>query len=235
MRHRTKILLATTACVVALGAAAAFAAPAIYRGLFATPAAEAPTLTLDESALDPTAGEILDPAELTGTWRVTEGSEAGYRVDEVLNGADVTVTGRTAEVSGALTADGLTITEASLVVDVASITTDSSSRDRYFRDSALRTADHPEASFELTEPAVADEAPTSGEALEQQLTGDLTIAGTTRPVTFTAQMRTDGDTAEVAGRIPIVFEDFGVAAPSLGFVKVEPEGFVEFQLVLVRE
>ena len=46
---------------------------------------------------------------------------AGYRVAEVLNGTDVTVTGRTDEVSGTLTAGGQTVTQASFTVDVASI------------------------------------------------------------------------------------------------------------------
>ncbi len=36
-------------------------------------------------------------------------------------------------------------------------------------------------------------------------------------------------------QIPITFADFGVEAPSLGFVKVEPQGFVEFELNLTKQ
>jgi hypothetical protein len=35
---------------------------------------------------------------------------------------------------------------------------------------------------------------------------------------------------QVSGSIPITFEDYGVEAPSLGFVEVEDQGFVEFLL-----
>ncbi|MBO1900678.1 YceI family protein [Leucobacter weissii] len=235
MRRRTKITIAVSAVIVVLGAIAAIAGPVIYRDFIAEPAAEAPTLTADESTLDPGTGADVDADGFSGSWVVAEGSEAGYRVDEVLNGTDVTVTGRTTEVSGDLEVDGLTLTEAVLSVDVASISTDSGSRDDYFRDQALRTDTHPTASFALTEAVTADEAPTAGSTFEYELTGDLTLAGETRAVTFTAQARTDGTTAEVVGQVPIVFADFGVAAPDLGFVSVEPDGYVEFDLVLTRE
>lgn len=234
MRRRAKIAVITAVCVLGAGTAAAIAAPVIYRDIIAAPAADVPMLTVDDSALDPQAGETLDIAALSGTWSIAEGSAAGYRVDEVLNGTDVTVTGRTSRVTGSLTVDGLALTAAAFEVDVASITTDSASRDDYFRDEALQAGRFPTATFVLTAPAEIDTAPVSGEAVEQQFTGDLTLAGVTRSVTFIAQARTDGATAEIAGQIPIVFADFGITAPSLGFVSVEPEGFVEFELVLTR-
>lgn len=234
MGKRAKVITIVAVCIVALGATAAIAGPMIYRDLIAAPADEIPTLTADEHALDPDAGTELDPAELAGAWVIAEGSEAGYRVDEVLNGTDVTVTGRTSQVSGSITVDGLSIAEASFEVDVASIATDSDSRDRYFRDNALNASSHPTATFVLTEPATLEAAPKSGEVVEHEFTGELTLAGVTRAVTFTAQARTDGSTAEITGQIPVAFADFGVVAPDLGFVKVEPTGYVEFSLVLER-
>lgn len=235
MQRSAKILLTAGIGVVVLGVIAALAGPLIYRDFIAEPAAPPPTLTAEDDALEPGSGEVIDPSTLSGTWAVTEGSEAGYRVDEVLNGTEVTVTGRTDQVEGSATVDGLTLTDAEFTVDVASIATDRSQRDAYFRDSALRTDEHPSASFTLSEPVTADEAPTSGEVSEQELTGELTIAGVTKPVTATAQFRTDGTTVNLAGSIEITFEDFGVQAPSLGFVTVEPTGFVEFDLTLQKQ
>lgn len=234
MRRRTKIAVITAVCVLAVGTVGAFAAPVIYRDFFAAPPAKTPTLTVDDSALDPRAGEELDPTALSGTWTIADGSEAGYRVDETLNGTDVTVTGRTSQLSGTLTVDGLSLTAATFELDVASIASDSAARDSYFKDQALRTAQYPTATFVLTEPVTLDAAPTSGEAVEHEFTGELTLAGVTRSVTFTAQARTDGDTAQVAGQIPVTFSDYGVTAPNLGFVSVEPTGFVEFELVFTR-
>jgi polyisoprenoid-binding protein YceI len=235
MRHRAKIAIIVSACVIVAGTGAAFAAPAIYRNFIAAPPEDVPSLTVDDSALDTGTGEALDPAALSGTWVPTDGSEAGYRVDEVLNGTDVTVTGRTKKVSGTVETDGLQLTAATLTVDVASIATDNGSRDAYFRDNALNVSDHPTATFELTGPVTAGDTPKSGTAVDQKLAGTLTIAGVTRDVTFSAQASTDGETARVVGRIPITFADFGVQAPDLGFVKVEPDGYVEFDLTLVRE
>ena len=233
MKKSQKILLGSSAAALALIAAAAIAGPLVYRGIVAPQADETPSLSAESSVLEGTAaGEPLDPAELTGVWLVGEGSEAGYRVDEVLNGTDVTVTGRTSGVTGSFTvsADGLTLETAEITVDVATIETDSSSRDRYFRDEALRASEFPTATFTLTEPVTLEAAPDSGSVSQARATGDLTIAGVTQSVTADVEVRSDGTTAEIAGTIPITFEDFGVTAPDLGFVRVEPQGSVEFAL-----
>src|SRR5829696_5402088 len=65
-----------------------------------------------------------------GTWTVSDGSTAGYRVDEVLNGADVTVAGTTGQVSGTVVEAGA-LGSAEVAVDAASIATDSGRRDAY--------------------------------------------------------------------------------------------------------
>lgn len=243
MKRRTKIAAITAVCLVAVGTTAAFAGPVIYRDFFAPPPADVPTLTIDDSdlggATDGGAGESsggdaatsADPADFSGDWVIADGSQAGYRVDEVLNGTDVTVTGRTSDVSGTVTVDGLTVTAATIEIDVASIATDSGSRDAYFRDQALRVSEHPTAVFELAESITADNAPEPGVPVEHEITGDLTIAGVTQSVDFSAQLRLDDGAVRIAGQVPIVFADYGVQAPSLGFVKVESEGFVEFDLV----
>ncbi|CAG7604887.1 YceI family protein [Leucobacter soli] len=239
MTRRAKIAFIVVASVLAIGATAAFAGPVIYRDFIAPPAADIPELTIDDSALDPESGggsaEEPDADGFSGTWAVEDGSEAGYRVDEVLNGTDVTVTGRTSQLSGTVTIDGLAVTAASIEVDVASIATDNGSRDDYFTTQAMRTGEHPTATFELTEPAAVDSAPAAGDVIELDLEGELTLAGVTQSVTFPVQLQADGDTAQVVGRIAITFADYGVEAPSLGFVKVEPEGYVEFDLSLARQ
>lgn len=245
MQRSQKVLIGGGVCILAIGIVAATAGPTIYRDFIAAPAAEAPTISTDDEMLQPKSESLgpetnadsdsavsLDPTLLAGEWTVVDGSEAGYRVNEVLNGTDVTVTGRTDEVTGSfvIASDGLTLDSAILSVDVASIATDSSQRDAYFRDQALRANKHPAATFTLTEPVELDAAPGSGEVIEAEATGTLTIAGVTKPATATVQVRSDGSTAEIAGSIPVTFDDFGVTAPNLGFVSVEPTGFVEFQL-----
>ena len=230
MQKRTIIIVSIIAGVVLLGGTAAIAGPIVYRDLIVGEAEAAPTVT---AAPSPTAGtSTIDPAELSGTWAASDGSYAGYRVDEVLNNTDVTVVGRTEEVTGTLTVEDLTLTAADLTVDVASITTDSSSRDAYFRDNALRVSEHPEATFTLTGPVTAVATPVVGEVQTLTATGDLTIAGVTRNVSVELEAVLNDGSGQVAGSIPITFADFGVEAPNLGFVSVEPDGFVEFSLVI---
>jgi hypothetical protein len=42
------------------------------------------------------------------------------------------------------------------------------------------------------------------------------------------------DGGQIVGSIPITFQDFGVQAPSLGFVTVEDHGSVEFSLDVAK-
>jgi polyisoprenoid-binding protein YceI len=227
MSRRTIVWLSVLGGVVVLGVVAAFVGPRIYAGMMEGSADAAPTVSAPTSE-----STIEDTSDLSGSWTVADGSYAGYRVDEVLNGADVTVTGRTDQVTGDLTTDGLTLTEASITVDVASIATDSSNRDDYFRNNALQTNAYPEAAFVLTEPLTTTGAPVSGESQIVQVTGELTIHGVTQTVTAEMEAVLSGDGGQIAGSIPITFADFDVEAPSLGFVSVVPEGFIEFLLVV---
>lgn len=231
MKKRTRIILITAGIAVIAIGGAAFAGPMIYRDYLVAPAESAPTL----APASPTeAGATIDPEDLQGEWAVGEGSFAGYRVDEVLNGTDVTVTGRTEKVTGSLTVSDSTLTAARIEVDVASIATDSGNRDSYFRNTAMRAAKFPTATFELTEPVVADGVPQPGIAQKVSAKGELTLAGVTRAVTVELDAVLHGASGQVAGSIPITFSDFGVDAPNLGFVKVEDNGAVEFSLQLVR-
>jgi polyisoprenoid-binding protein YceI len=183
----------------------------------------------DEPTLSASAAPA-DGADSSGTWTVSDGSFAGYRVDEVLQGEDVTVTGRTEDVTGQVTiADG-EVTDAEIEVKVATIATDSDRRDGYFRDNAIQAEQFPTATFELTEPAAIEDG-----ATEVELVGDLTVRGETRPVTVDAEVGGDGASAlQVVGSVPVTFVDFGIEAPNLGFVRVEDSGSVEFSLELVK-
>ncbi|WP_157414025.1 YceI family protein [Agromyces allii] len=233
MQKRTKIITASiVAGVLVLGATAAIAGPIVYRDFIVGPAADAPTVTVTPN---PSAGAgEAEASDLTGAWTVAGGSFAGYRVDEVLNGTDVTVVGRTEQVTGTLAVADTTLESAEITVDVASIATDSSNRDDYFRQNAVRVDENPTATFVLTDAVVSDGAPAVGEVQTIQATGDLTLAGVTRSVTVELEAVLNGETGQVAGSIPITFADFGVEAPNLGFVSVEPDGYVEFSLELAR-
>ncbi|MFF2268656.1 YceI family protein [Cellulosimicrobium cellulans] len=223
MRRRTKVLVGVGVGVVVLGGAVVAVGPGLYADWNNRAAAEEP-------ALDASSGDAgaLDPGSLAGDWTVADGSYAGYRVHEVLQGEDVTVTGRTDEVTGSFTVADGALTEATIEVDMASVATDEPPRDAYFRGDALEVGTYPTATFSLTSPV---ELPAGSADVE--LAGNLTIHGVTQAVTVEAQVGTTADGVQVVGSVPITFSDFGVEAPSLGFVTVDDAGSVEFGLDLV--
>lgn len=223
MRRGTKVAVGIGAAVVVVGGAAAIFGPGLYADWANSAAAEEPTLATS-------AAPLTDADAAEGTWIVSDGTFAGYRVDEVLNGENVTVTGRTEEVTGSVTVADAAITEATIEVDMTSVATDEAPRDAYFRDTAMQVGEFPTATFELTEPAPIEEGATTVE-----LTGDLTVHGVTQSATVEAEVAGDptrGDVIQVIGSVPVTFADFGVDAPSLGFVTVEDEGSIEFSLQL---
>ncbi|MFS4506572.1 YceI family protein [Clavibacter sp. Sh2141] len=221
MEKKTKIIIGVAGGVVVLaGAFAAFGGP-LYKQLAGTPDA-APSLAA-------TAGTGAALGDLSGDWTVGGSSYAGYRVDEVLNGTPVTVNGRTSDVTGTVTVAGSRVTAGSIDVDVTTIATDQPPRDAYFQGEAMDTKSFPRATFALTQPIAANGVE-AGVPQTYEVTGDLTLHGVTKPVTAEVQASFTQDAGQIVGSIPITFQDFGVEAPSLGFVTVEDHGSVEFSL-----
>ena len=222
--------IATALGVLVVLAALGFLATRIYASM--QTGDDVPAPAVGSSAPAATAAV----ADLDGDWTVADGSEAGYRVDEVLSGQDVTVVGRTEQVTGSGTVADGELTAATVEVDLASITTDESARDGQFQ-GILDTRTYPTATFELTAPvdvaAVAD-----GETVTVDAPGSMTIKDVTRDVTAGLEIRLvadgDGVVAELAATVPVTFADYDVQAPDLGFVTVEDTGFVEAELTLSR-
>ncbi|WP_100343654.1 YceI family protein [Compostimonas suwonensis] len=228
MKKSTKIALWVTGGVVVVVAAALVVGPYVYAGYVQSNEAAPPTLSATSGT------SSVDVDDLSGAWAIGSGSFAGYRVDEVLYDQHVTVTGRTDQVTGDLTVDGLTLTAATITVDVASISTPEPARDAYFRDSALEVSRFPTATFTLTAPVTA-ERPAPGEPQSFTAEGDLTMHGVTQHVSVDLQAALTADGGQVTGSIPVTFDDYGVQAPSLGFVTVENSGSVEFLLNLTQQ
>lgn len=173
------------------------------------------------------------PADIDGAWEIQPGSEAGYRLGEVLYDTEVTVVGRTESVAGVVVISDGVLVEARVVVDVGSITTDESARDAFFR-RALDTTTHPEAVFELTEPVDVSPIGLADQPLAVHGVGTLTLHGVTRPATATLEVQRTVDGVEVLATIDLILADFDLIAPDLGWVVVEPAGTVEALLQLAR-
>lgn len=189
---------------------------------------------VDATTTTASTGDGVVPAGIEGTWAVGAGSQAGYRVTEVLFGQDGEAVGRTTEVTGTMQVTGTTVTAADIEVDMASVASDESQRDSQFRGRIMDTATFPTATFTLTEPVQLGAVPADGEEVTGAVTGELTLRGVTRTVTVELTARRNGATIEVTGAIAVDFDDFEIPDASGGPAQVGREGQLELLLVFTR-
>jgi polyisoprenoid-binding protein YceI len=113
--------------------------------------------------------------------------------------------------------DGNVAPGSKMVVDLKALTSDQSMRDGYIRSRTLETEKFPEAVFVPTAiTGVPKMVPSAGQ-LGVALTGNLTIHGVTKPVTFKGIATLDPRSSTVAGRAltTFTFADFGLIKPTL--------------------
>lgn len=173
--------------------------------------------------------------ELAGDWTTAPSSEAGYRVVEDTAAGERTVTGRTSAVTGivTLTKDSLARTEVS--VDLATIASDQALRDKAFRDSIMKTADHPSAIFTQAKPVALASIPASGTPLSVEVSGTLELRGVSRPVVAKLDGVASSAGVTVVGSIAVQLTDFGIDPPTLGsLVTVRGAATIEFKLILTK-
>lgn len=203
-------------------------APATTQGI------ETTTETITETSVvtDTEEASPTDETDLEGVWVIGPGSELGYRVAEVLFGVPTEGVGRTDQVTGSIRLDGDVLAEASFTVDVASITSDDGRRDNQFRGRIMSANEFPTATFTLTAPAELGVEAAEGASVTATVTGDLTLRGVTLPVEVAVEARITDGRLGVLGSVPVVFTDFGITDPSITGIRVEPDGLIEFVLVL---
>jgi polyisoprenoid-binding protein YceI len=170
-------------------------------------------------------------SSLSGTWTTASGSVVGYRVNEVLLGQNNVAVGRSSSVKGHLTINGNTVTAATFTVPMSTIHSDESQRDAQFDGRIMDVASYPTGTFTLTHPIALGSVPAVGTVKTYSATGNLTLHGHTRPVTFTMSAERTSSGIKVSGSIPIKFADWSIPNPSFGsFVTTQNHGILEFLL-----
>jgi polyisoprenoid-binding protein YceI len=224
--------------LVVVGAAAltVTAGTWIYINVLRDEAPERLTLqdTAEGTAATPTTAAETSATGTDGTWKVGSGSQAGYRVKEVLFGQSATAVGRTSDVTGTITVAGTKVTAGSITVDMTTVTSDQSRRDGQFQGRIMETSRYPTSIFVLTSPIELGAVPADRSQVDVEATGKLTLHGTTRTVTFPLQAKRSGSTVVVAGAIPVTFADYDISNPSGGPAQTEDHGELEFRLTFVR-
>lgn len=199
--------------------------PAACGGTAAAPTAE-PEPAAEEEA--PAAAES-DAAPTGGTQTfvvVTEESQASYIVNEEffadaleklgIAAGEKVVVGTTPDVSGEiqLNFDGADLVEAAqFTVDMTGLSTDQSRRDEWLQDNAIETSAFPQATFTATSFSGLPETYTEGEAVNFQMTGDLTVRDVTNSVTFDVTAVHSGDTLSGTATLDLQMSDFGITPP----------------------
>lgn len=230
MRHWKVLLLTAVVAVAAL----AIGGPYVYANFIAEDAPPPLSVAL------PSAGAVTtgDTAAVTadGTWKVSSGSQAGYRVKEVLNGQRVEAVGRTGDVTGTITIDSQSVTAGSFTVDLRTVASDSSMRDNQFRGRIMETSQYPDATLKLSDAMQLPSIPAVGAQVTGKATGELTLHGVTKPVSFdVTAARTGAASFDIAAAIPVVFADYSIANPSFApMVTTEDSGVIEVLLKFTK-
>jgi polyisoprenoid-binding protein YceI len=168
---------------------------------------------------------------VAGTWAVGSGSRVGYRVNEVLGGQSHTAVGRSSAVTGQMAVKGTTVKTGSFTVKMATIHTDSAQRDSQFDGRIMDVARYPDGTFALTKPISLAPVPATGTIKTYSATGNLTLHGQSRSVTFPLKAEWTASGIEVQGAIPVLFSKWGIPNPSFtGFVTTQNHGIMEFLL-----
>lgn len=188
---------------------------------------DAPERLSVDAAADPPDTTVALAGSIDGRWTPrASSSQVGYRVNEVLFGQRKAAVGRTSDVTGSMVIDGTTVSKVSLVADLTTVSSDEGRRDAQFQGRIMDTTRFPTATFVLTSPITLPSA--GATTVTAKATGDLTLHGTTRPVSFDVSARRNGGEIAVSGTIPIVFDDYGIPNPTFGPVSTEDHGELEF-------
>ena len=158
-----------------------------------------------------------------GTWTVTDKSKATIRVREQLVGvslpSDALLTAMGAKGSFELNADGTFESGSKITFDLTTLSSDERDRDNFIKNDTLQVRQFPTAGFVPTKASgLVLPLATSG-TFTFTLTGNITIRGKTKEVTFDVTAKRDGSdlTATATANPSWKFGDFGMTAPSVPF------------------
>ena len=194
-------------------------------GIYITPGE---TLDLSQIQDQDTSNETSDtPSGGAMLFNIGSGSQGLFKVDETLRGLDIVVSLETNALTGSIDLDSGT---ADVEIDLQTLTSDQSRRDRYVRERMFPSQPVATVRFDsLGE--VPDSFFSSGEELTTTLTATVNVNGVDADLDFDITARLDnGESLWILGTAQFVWADFGMTAPASGFYTVEDEVTVEILL-----
>jgi polyisoprenoid-binding protein YceI len=230
MRKRWKWLVGGVVVLVVLG----IAGPFVYIHFIEGPAPAKLSLPPASHTTSPStsSGASSASGDVDGTYHVGSGSEAGYRVSEVLVGQHATAVGRTSKIWGTVSITNGAVASGTFSVDMASVVSDQSQRNAQFDGRIMDVARYPTATLTLTAPIALGTVPPVGTKVTYTASGTLAMHGVRRSVHFSLTTERTAAGIDALADLPIVFADWDIANPSIGgFVTTADSGTLE---VLVR-
>ncbi|WP_293771394.1 YceI family protein [uncultured Corynebacterium sp.] len=173
--------------------------------------------------------------ELDGQWDVVKGNprnftSVGFTFNEVLPAEKRATSGSTTKVTGTGTVEGGMLNQASISVDMTTLTTDKEVRDHNMKSKLFETQKYPHATFELTKPVDLSALPTDGTMGTVELTGTLTIKDKAQTITQSFNALRDGTGIVIGGKLPINREDYDVITPDFIAAQIAEEGTIDLRL-----
>jgi len=213
--------------IAPLLAAASLLLAACGGGAAAPSATPAPTAVVPTATAAPTATATTSATSVTtvtsGTWTIRDTSKATVRVREQLVGvnlpSDAVLVATGATGTFVLKDDSTFSSDSKITFDLTTLASDQRDRDNFVKMDTLQTRQFPKAEFVPTKTTgLVLPMPASGE-FTFKLTGQITIHGKTKDVTFdVVATRSGNDLTATATAAPTwKFGDFGMSAPSVPF------------------
>ena len=203
--------------------AAAFGAGMLVAACGGAATLDAPTPTPTATATVTATASAAGTTASAGTWTVTDKSKATIRVREQLVGvslpSDAVLTASGAKGSFELNADGTFESGSKITFDLTTLSSDERDRDNFIKNDTLQVRQFPTAQFVPTKTSGLTVPLAANGTFTFTLTGNMTIRGKTKEVTFDVTAKRDGAdlTATATANPSWKFGDFGMTAPSVPF------------------
>lgn len=161
---------------------------------------------------------VIVPAESRASYMVTEEFFEGALEKLGISAGLADVVGSTQQIGGQIQIDLGDLSappgENRFTVQLNTLATTRSARDRWIRENGPEFNRYPQAEFVASTLAGLPAAVASGDTVTFQMIGELTIREVTQPATFDVTATLDGDTLTGNATTSFLMSDFGIDPPS---------------------
>lgn len=145
------------------------------------------------------------------------------------------VVGRTSDAAGYITLpDGATPGSGEIHVELATLTTGLSLRDKHMRENHLETEKYPQAVFKLSSLEIPGGTLTEGKKTAVTVQGTMLLHGVEREITPIAWLTLSGEQLTIESKFSVGLQDFSIERPEFLVMKLADEQRIDVKLVAER-